>query len=115
MIEDIKVFTNANLVVRGLIATMFDHHTRHRREILAQARHHYGVPVLDPPVRRSIRFAEAPGHRRCILEEAPWSPGAQAYRALARVLDSPDLPEAEVTVDETWDPPLPDNRLILAG
>ena len=46
----------------------------------------YALPVLDPPVGKSIRFAEAPARGRSILRHAPSSPGAEAYRALAKTL-----------------------------
>jgi chromosome partitioning protein len=42
--------------------------------------------VLEPHVPKSIRFAEAPAMGRSILEHAPSSPGAAAYRALAAQL-----------------------------
>jgi chromosome partitioning protein len=48
----------------------------------------YGLPVFDPPVRKSIRFAEAPLNGLSILQHAPNSPGAEAYRAIARQLDA---------------------------
>jgi len=34
-----------------------------------------------------VRVAEAPGTGRSVLEYAPRSPAAEAYRALAAVLD----------------------------
>jgi chromosome partitioning protein len=37
-------------------------------------------------VRKSIRFAEAPARGKSILQHAPNSPGALAYRQLARTL-----------------------------
>jgi cellulose biosynthesis protein BcsQ len=46
----------------------------------------YGLPVLEPPVRKSVRFAEAPRDGRTIMRFAPSHPGAQAYRALAEVI-----------------------------
>jgi chromosome partitioning protein len=88
MIEDVRVFTNSKLVVRGGIATMFEPHTRHSRAIMADASSAYGLPVLEPPVRKSIRFAEAPQLSRCILQHASELPGAEAYRKLARQLDN---------------------------
>ncbi len=115
LVEDIRVFTNSKLTVRGLIPTMYDHHTRHRREILARARTEFGLPVLDPPVRRSIKFAESPGERRCIMEHAPWSAGAQAYRALARQLDAPQQAGDAAPAGDAWKPPVPDAPLIMAG
>jgi chromosome partitioning protein len=91
-IDDVRVFANADLEVRGVIATMFDERTRHARAVLDDVRERYGLPVLDPPVRKSIRFAEAPMGGMCILQHAPNSPGAQAYRALARQLDADPRP-----------------------
>jgi chromosome partitioning protein len=37
-------------------------------------------------VRKSIRFAEAPARGKSIIQHAPNSPGASAYRQLARTL-----------------------------
>jgi chromosome partitioning protein len=85
-VEDVREFTNPRLVVRGAIATMFDGRTRHAREVLADVRDRFGLRVLEPPVPKSIRFAEAPGLGRSMLEHAPDSPGAQAYRQLAAAL-----------------------------
>jgi chromosome partitioning protein len=87
-IEDVRAFANADLRVRGIIPTMFDGRTRHGREILAGVGSRYGLPVLEPAVRKSVRFAEAPAQGRSILDYAPDSPGAEAYRALARALDA---------------------------
>jgi len=85
-IGDVRSFTNPDLTVRGLVATMFDGRTRHSREMLADLEERYGLPVLGEPVPKSVRFAEAPGRGRSILTHAPRSAGAEAYRAIARIL-----------------------------
>jgi chromosome partitioning protein len=85
-IADVRSFTNPALSVRGLVATMFDSRTRHSRELLADLEERYGVPVLGDPIPKSVRFAEAPGRGRSILTHAPRSAGAEAYRAIARLL-----------------------------
>ena len=87
-IEDVRTFANDRLAVLGVIATMYDGRTRHAREVLAQVRERYGLTVLEPPVPKSVRFAEAPALGRCILQHAPDSPGAAAYRVLATTLAS---------------------------
>jgi chromosome partitioning protein len=87
-IEDVRMFTNTKLRIRGVIATMYDGHTRHARDMLTRIREHYGLAIFDPPVRKSIRFAEAPQIGRCILQHDPSSPGAEAYRSIARDLDA---------------------------
>jgi chromosome partitioning protein len=85
-IGDVRSFTNPDLAVRGLVATMFDGRTRHSRELLTGLEERYGVPVLGEPIPKSVRFAEAPGQGRSILSHAPRSAGAEAYRAIARIL-----------------------------
>jgi len=84
---DIRHFTNPDLEVIGLVATMFDGRTRHAREVLADIGSRYGVPLLEPPVRKSIRFAEATQVGRSIVSFAPSHPGAEAYRELATVIE----------------------------
>jgi chromosome partitioning protein len=85
-IGDVRSYTNPKLKVVGLVATMFDGRTRHAREVLDDLEGRYGLPVLGPPVPKSVRFAEAPGRGRSILEHAPRSAGAEAYRTIARLL-----------------------------
>lgn len=85
-IDDVRAFTNAQLAVRGVVATMYDGRTRLGREVIEDVRARYGIPVLDPPIPKSIRFAEAPAHGRSILEHAKTSRGADAYRAIAATL-----------------------------
>ena len=58
----------------------------HRKVDLDDVRSRYGLTVLEPPVAKSVRFAEAPARGRSILGHASSSPGAEAYRAIARTL-----------------------------
>ncbi|MEO2107873.1 MAG: AAA family ATPase [Actinomycetota bacterium] len=82
-IADIQKLTNPQLEVAGLVATMFDTRTRHSREVLEDVQSRYGLKVLGVPVRKSVRFAEAPNMGRTILSHAPKVPGAAAYRVIA--------------------------------
>jgi chromosome partitioning protein len=82
------MFANADLKVRGVIATMYDGRTVHGRSVLDDMQKRYGLDLIGPPVRKSILFAEAPGMSRCILQHAPGSQGAEAYRAIAKILDN---------------------------
>lgn len=82
-IEDVRAYTNPDLKVRGVIATMFDSRTRLAQQVIDDVPLNYGLTVLDPPVPKSVKVAEAPSHGRSILEHAPKSKGADAYRALA--------------------------------
>jgi chromosome partitioning protein len=86
-IEDVRSYTNPNLLVRGVIATMFDSRTRLGREVLDDVGTKYGIKVLEPPVPKSVRVAEAPGKGRSVLQHASRSASAEAYRSLAAELE----------------------------
>ncbi|HUV47454.1 MAG TPA: AAA family ATPase [Actinomycetes bacterium] len=85
-VGDVRRLTNGDLVVLGVLPTLFDGRTTHARAVLADVSGRFGVTVLDPPISRSIRFAEAPASGESILTSASSSPGAAAYRAHARKL-----------------------------
>lgn len=99
-VSDVKMFANEHLQVRGVIATMYDGRTVHGRSVLEDMGKRYGLEVLGPPVRKSIRFAEAPELSRCILQHAPGSQGAEAYKAIARIVDGNLSPDDRVGVVE---------------
>jgi chromosome partitioning protein len=75
-VTDIRRFTNPGLVVTGVLVTMFDARTRH------------GLKVLQPPIPKSVRVAEAPGRGLSVLGHARHNPAAEAYRAIAESLDA---------------------------
>jgi chromosome partitioning protein len=82
-IEDVRQFANEKLRVLGVLPTMFDARTTHSRQVLAEVEERYGLPLFGPPVPKSVRFAEAPGLGKSVLQHAPTSPGALAYRTLS--------------------------------
>jgi chromosome partitioning protein len=82
-IDDVRQFANERLRVLGVIATMYDGRTTHSRQVLAEVEERYDLPVFHPPIPKSVRFAEAPGLGRSVLQHAPTSPGATAYRVIA--------------------------------
>jgi chromosome partitioning protein len=85
-IDDVRHFANQRLRVLGVIPTLFDARTTHARKMLAEVEERYGLPLFEPPVPKSVRFAEAPALGQSVLQHAPLSPGAVAYRALASSL-----------------------------
>ena len=85
-IDDVKRILNPKLHVAGVLPTMYDGRTNHARAVLADVSERYGLPVLEPPIPRSIRFAEAPAVGRSVLSSARGGRGAEAYRELARSL-----------------------------
>ena len=99
-LTDIRHFTNPDLELIGVIPTMYDGRSKHTREVLNDVGRRYEVRVLMPAVRRSIRFAEASQAGRSILSFAPNHPGAEAYRALAGVLEGEEPRVEPNVVDE---------------
>ena len=86
-LADIRHFTNPALKVFGVIPTMYDGRSLHARRVLSDVGTRYEVDVLDPPVKKSIRLAEAAQAGLSILSYAPTHPAAEAYRELARQVD----------------------------
>jgi chromosome partitioning protein len=87
-IEDVRAYTNPKLRVRGVIPTMFDSRTRLGRQVLEDVRGRFGLEILEPPVPKSVRVAEAPARGRSVLEHAAASASAEAYRQLAGLLET---------------------------
>jgi chromosome partitioning protein len=98
-VNDVQRLTNRGLRVLGVLPTLFDGRTTHAREVLSDVTNRYGLPVLEPAIAKSVRFAEAPAAGRSILRTASRTPGAQAYRELARRLAG--IPEAMDRVIDT--------------
>ena len=85
-VRDVARVTNPRLRIAGILPTMFDGRTAHARAVLADVVERYDVPVLDPPIARSVRFAEAPALGRSPLATASGLRGVEAYRVHARRL-----------------------------
>jgi chromosome partitioning protein len=77
---------NSKLKVMGILPTMFDRRTLHSQEVFDQILERYEpeIRVIRHIVYRSIRFAESASQGEPILTFAKATPGADAYRNLAR-------------------------------
>jgi chromosome partitioning protein len=75
---------NPDLKIVGVLATMYDARTVHGREVLGRVEEAFGDRVFKTVVGKTIRFAEAPVAGESILTYAGDSPGAAAYRELAK-------------------------------
>ncbi|HEX7537330.1 MAG TPA: ParA family protein [Dermatophilaceae bacterium] len=85
-ITDVKAILNPGLEVLGILPTLYDGRSKHARAVLADVGERYGLPVLSPPIPRTVRFAEAPALGRTILATSRSSKGARAYRDVAEGL-----------------------------
>jgi chromosome partitioning protein len=82
-VHDVRRFTNRELEVWGVLPTLYDGRTNHARAVLENISQSYDLDVVEPPIPKSIRFAEAPAAGRSILSTARKNRGADAYRDVA--------------------------------
>ncbi len=74
---------NTKLELLGTVLTMVDERTRHSRDIMQKIRENY--PVFDPPIHRSIKFADASLKGESIADFAGDDfEGTQAYARIAQ-------------------------------
>ncbi|MGL5931024.1 MAG: ParA family protein [Dermatophilaceae bacterium] len=85
-VRDVRKLLNNKLTVVGILPTLYDGRSVHAREVLDDVGERYGIPVLEPPIPRTVRFAEAPAVGRSILATSRSSKGARAYREVAAAL-----------------------------
>ncbi len=83
-IEKVHERLNDRLAIDGLLATMYDGRTVHSREVLARLVDAFGDLVFHTVIARTVRFPETTVAGLPITAYAPTSPGAVAYRQLAR-------------------------------
>jgi chromosome partitioning protein len=82
-VHDVRRFTNRGLVVWGVLPTLYDGRTNHARTVLENISEAYDLEVIEPPIPKTIKFAEAPATGRSILATNRRSKGALAYREVA--------------------------------
>jgi len=95
-VHDVRRFTNRDLKVWGVLPTLYDGRTNHARAVLDNISETYELEVLEPPIPKSIRFAEAPAAGRSILSTTRTHRGAAAYREVAKALSDRDVETADV-------------------
>ncbi|MFD6881553.1 MULTISPECIES: AAA family ATPase [unclassified Rhodococcus (in: high G+C Gram-positive bacteria)] len=84
-VQEIKQITNPELELLGALPTLYDSRTTHSRDVLADVSDRYDLPVLSPPIPRTVRFAEASASGSTVLAGRK-NKGADAYRELAENL-----------------------------
>lgn len=75
---------NPRLKVTGILGTMYDSRTLHSREVLERVVQAFGETVFHTVIRRTVKFPETTVAGEPITTYASSSPGAEAYRTLAR-------------------------------
>ncbi|WP_407941485.1 ParA family protein [Microlunatus kandeliicorticis] len=83
-ISKVQERLNPDLQVLGILGTMFDSRTLHSREVLERVVQAFGDDVFHTVIRRTVKFPETTVAGEPITTYASTSPGATAYRTLAR-------------------------------
>ncbi|TMR27886.1 ParA family protein [Actinomadura geliboluensis] len=83
-IDKVQGRINPELVIDGVLGTMYDSRTLHTREVLGRIVEAFGDKVFHTVINRTVRFPDATVAGEPITFFDPSSMGANAYRSLAR-------------------------------
>lgn len=83
-IQLVRQTLNPDLVIRGLVLTMYDSRTNLARQVVTEVRQHFAGLALDSIIPRNVRLSEAPSYGEPITSYAPKSSGGLAYAALCQ-------------------------------
>lgn len=75
---------NAELIIDGVLLTMFDARTNLSTQVAAEVKKFFDDRVYETVIPRSVRLSEAPSHGESILEYDPKSKGAEVYLQFAK-------------------------------
>lgn len=95
-IDRVRRMISPDLIIRGVILTMFDTRTNLANDVVDEVRKHFKDQVFETIVPRSVRLAEAPSYGIPISLYSPGSVGAKAYQELAKEIlteDGHKIPE----------------------
>jgi chromosome partitioning protein len=85
-VQRVQEHLNERLEIGGVLLTMYDARLNLSRQVVSDAREHFGDRVFETVIPRNIRLAEAPSFGKPIVLYDIASVGAQAYMGVAREL-----------------------------
>lgn len=74
---------NRNLVIQGVILSMFDGRTNLSIQVVEEVKKYFGSKLYSTVIPRNVRLAEAPSYGLPITSYDPRSKGAKAYQSFA--------------------------------
>jgi len=83
-VDEVRRFLNPNLMIDGIVLTMYDERTNLAQQVADEVRGVFGQLVFETVVPRNVRLAEAPSFGRPIHAYDLRSRGSQAYLHLGR-------------------------------
>jgi len=85
-IKLVKSSLNPNLVLEGIVLTMFDMRNKLSHQVAAEIMQHFTTRVFKAIIPRNVRLAECPSHGKPVFFYDRTSIGSQRYLELARQL-----------------------------
>lgn len=85
-ISTVQAGLNPDLVLQGIVLTMYDTRNKLSEMVESDVRAHFGAAVYQTVIPRNVRISEAPSFGQPILMYDLKCAGAQAYAALAAEL-----------------------------
>jgi chromosome partitioning protein len=83
-IQAVKVSTNPNLSILGVLMTMYDSRNALSSQVRDELLNYFNDIVFKTVIPRNVRLAEAPSFGKTILEYDKRSKGAKAYKTLTK-------------------------------
>ncbi|MCO6482533.1 MAG: ParA family protein [Flavobacteriales bacterium] len=91
-IKIIQQRLNPELVIEGMLLTMYDSRLRLANQVVEEVKTHFQQLVFDTVIHRNVALGEAPSHGQTIIMHDASSKGATNYLNLAReILQKNDL------------------------
>lgn len=82
-INIVKKHYNKNLIVEGVLLTMFDARLRLSHQVAEEVKKYFGDKVFNTIIHRNVRISEAPSYGKPIIYYDALSSGAKNYMSLA--------------------------------
>ena len=82
-VEQVKQTINPELVIHGIVMTMFDKRNNLATQVMDDVRSHMGDKVFKTVIPRNVRISEAPSYGKPALLYDINCAGSQAYLQLA--------------------------------
>jgi chromosome partitioning protein len=83
-IKLIKQDLNPDLIIEGVLLTMYDSRNNLATQVSQEVRKYFGDKVYDTVIHRNVALSEAPSHGKPVLLYDIRSRGAQSYLELAK-------------------------------
>ncbi len=78
-IERIKINLNPELIIRGILLTMYDKRNKLSSQVEKEARDYFSEKVYSTVIPRNVRLSEAPSHGMPVLIYDKSCPGSKSY------------------------------------